>query len=99
MLRIVGFNFFDIGSMREGMIVFILLLMFIGVGSVLIVSGIKLIMFIVILMFVIVYLWGKKEMVIFCCFIKYLIIIKVLVVSVIGLFFVFLGIFVLMVIE
>lgn len=97
--RTAGFNSVDFGSMREGTIVFVLLLMFIGAGSASTASGIKLTTFIVILMSVIAYLRGQKETVIFRRTIKYPIIIKALAVSVISLFIVFIGIFVLTITE
>lgn len=97
--RTAGFNSLDFGSMREGTIVFTLLLMFIGAGSASTASGIKLTTFIVILTSVIAYLRGKKETVIFRRSIKYPIIIKALAVSVTSLFIVFLGIFALTITE
>ncbi|MBJ7571953.1 TrkH family potassium uptake protein [Bacillus halotolerans] len=97
--RTAGFNSVDFGSMREGTIVFVLLLMFIGAGSASTASGIKLTTFIVILMSVIAYLKGHKETVIFRRTIKYPIIIKALAVSVISLFIVFIGIFALTITE
>ncbi|MBV5123572.1 TrkH family potassium uptake protein [Bacillus halotolerans] len=97
--RTAGFNSADFGSMREGTIVFVLLLMFIGAGSASTASGIKLTTFIVILMSVIAYLKGHKETVIFRRTIKYPIIIKALAVSVISLFIVFIGIFALTITE
>ncbi|MBU8747931.1 TrkH family potassium uptake protein [Bacillus subtilis] len=97
--RTAGFNSLDFGSMREGTIVFTLLLMFIGAGSASTASGIKLTTFIVILTSVIAYLRGKKETVIFRRSIKYPIIIKALAVSVTSLFIVFLGIFTLTITE
>ncbi len=97
--RTAGFNSVDFGSMREGTIVFVLLLMFIGAGSASTASGIKLTTFIVILMSAIAYLRGQKETVIFRRTIKYPIIIKALAVSVISLFIVFIGIFVLTITE
>ncbi|MBV7321710.1 TrkH family potassium uptake protein [Bacillus halotolerans] len=97
--RTAGFNSVDFGSMREGTIVFVLLLMFIGAGSASTASGIKLTTFLVILMSVITYLRGHKETVIFRRTIKYPIIIKALAVSVISLFIVFIGIFALTITE
>ncbi|WP_434813800.1 TrkH family potassium uptake protein [Bacillus halotolerans] len=97
--RTAGFNSVDFGSMREGTIVFVLLLMFIGAGSASTASGIKLTTFLVILMSVIAYLRGHKETVIFRRTIKYPIIIKALAVSVISLFIVFIGIFALTITE
>ncbi|WP_350252962.1 TrkH family potassium uptake protein [Bacillus halotolerans] len=97
--RTAGFNSVDFGSMREGTIVFVLLLMFIGAGSASTASGIKLTTFLVILMSVIAYLRGHKETVIFRRTIKYTIIIKALAVSVISLFIVFIGIFALTITE
>ncbi|MCV0026188.1 TrkH family potassium uptake protein [Bacillus halotolerans] len=97
--RTAGFNSVDFGSMREGTIVLVLLLMFIGAGSASTASGIKLTTFLVILMSVIAYLRGHKETVIFRRTIKYPIIIKALAVSVISLFIVFIGIFALTITE
>ncbi len=63
--RTAGFNSIDIGSMNEGSLLFMILLMFIGAGSASTGSGIKLTTFLVILIAMYTYLKGRKEAVAF----------------------------------
>ncbi|MFS0788356.1 TrkH family potassium uptake protein [Shouchella sp. 1P09AA] len=63
--RTAGFNSIDIGSMSEGSLLLMVLLMFIGAGSASTGSGIKLTTFIVILIAMFTYLKGRKEAVAF----------------------------------
>ncbi|MBP3949857.1 TrkH family potassium uptake protein [Bacillus suaedae] len=97
--RTAGFNSLDIGSMTDGSIVFMLLLMFIGAGSASTGSGIKLTTFIVIVMAVITFLKGRNETVIFNRTIKNQIIIRSLAIVIMSLMVIFLTIFALSITE
>lgn len=97
--RTAGFNSLDIGSMTDGSIVFMLLLMFIGAGSASTGSGIKLTTFIVIVMAVVTFLKGRNETVIFNRTIKNQIIIRSLAIVIMSLMVIFLTIFALSITE
>lgn len=97
--RTAGFNSLDIGSLTDGSIVLMLLLMFIGAGSASTGSGIKLSTFIVILFAVGSFLRGRTDTVIFERTIKPSTIMRSLAIVVTSLFAVFLTIFILAITE
>lgn len=55
----------DYGGMEELFILFMMILMFIGVGSVLIGGGIKLMTFVILIIFVFFFFRKKEEIVLF----------------------------------
>jgi trk system potassium uptake protein len=97
--RTAGFNTIDIGSLNESTIFLILLLMFIGAGSASTGGGIKLTTFIVIILAVISYLKGKKDIVVGRRSINETLVFRSLAISAIGLFFVFIAVFILNITE
>jgi trk system potassium uptake protein len=97
--RTAGFNTIDIGSLNESTIFLILLLMFIGAGSASTGGGIKLTTFIVIILAVISYLKGKKDIVVGRRSINETLVFRSLAISAIGLFFVFIAVFILNISE
>jgi trk system potassium uptake protein len=97
--RTAGFNTIDIGNLNESTIFLILLLMFIGAGSASTGGGIKLTTFIVIILAVISYLKGKKDIVVGRRSINETLVFRSLAISAIGLFFVFIAVFILNITE
>lgn len=97
--RTAGFNTLDIGSLHEGTISFMLLLMFVGAGSASTGGGIKLTTFLVILLSVLTFLRQKTQIKIGKRAIKDQIVIRSLAISTISILFIFLAVFILNITE
>lgn len=97
--RTAGFNTLDTASLNDSTIFFILLLMFIGAGSASTGGGIKLTTFIVIVLSVAIFLKGKEAITLGRRSINQSIIFRSLAISVIGILFIFLGVFLLTITE
>ncbi|PWU69229.1 TrkH family potassium uptake protein [Gracilibacillus dipsosauri] len=97
--RTAGFNTLDIGSLEEPTVFFMLLLMFIGAGSASTGGGIKLTTFIIIILSVLTFLRGKKEITISERTINQTYILRSLAIATMGLFFVFIAVFILTIVE
>lgn len=93
--RTAGFNTLDIGSLQNGTIVFMLLLMFVGAGSASTGGGIKLTTFLVICLTVLSFLKEDKQLTIGHRTIKDRTIFKSLSILVISIMFIFLAVFIL----
>ncbi|MES1043143.1 Ktr system potassium transporter B [Bacillus obstructivus] len=97
--RTAGFNTLDIGSLHEGTITLMLLLMFVGAGSASTGGGIKLTTFIVIALSVLTFLRGKSHITIANRSIKDNIIYRSLAVLTISIVFIFISVFILNITE
>jgi trk system potassium uptake protein TrkH len=97
--RTAGFNTLDIGSLHEGTISFMLLLMFVGAGSASTGGGIKLTTFLVIVLSVLTFLRQKTQIKIGNRAIKDQIVIRSLAISTISILFIFLAVFILNITE
>lgn len=97
--RTAGFNSLDIGSMHEGSITLMLLLMFIGAGSASTGGGIKLTTFLVLVFSVLAFLREKQNITIGRRTIKDKIVFRSLAISAISSFFIFLAVFILNITE
>ncbi|MXQ55845.1 TrkH family potassium uptake protein [Shimazuella alba] len=97
--RTAGFNTLDIGSLHEGTISFMLLLMFVGAGSASTGGGIKLTTFLVIVLSVLTFLRQKTQIKIGNRAIKVQIVIRSLAISTISILFIFLAVFILNITE
>ncbi|MDC3417651.1 TrkH family potassium uptake protein [Aquibacillus salsiterrae] len=97
--RTAGFNTLDIGSLQEATLFFIILLMFIGAGSASTGGGIKLTTFFALIFAVFAFLKDSEDVVIFRRAITFSTIVRSLAISIIGLSFIFLSIFILNITE
>lgn len=97
--RTAGFNTLDIGSLHEGTISLMLLLMFVGAGSASTGGGIKLTTFIVIVLSVLAFLREKRQITIGNRSIKDQVIFRSLAILTISNLFIFFAIFILNIIE
>jgi trk system potassium uptake protein TrkH len=97
--RTAGFNTLDIGSLHEGTISFLLLLMFVGAGSASTGGGIKLTTFLVIVFSVLTFLRQKTQIKIGKRAIKDQIVIRSLAIATISILFIFLAVFILNITE
>ncbi|WP_186579282.1 TrkH family potassium uptake protein [Aquibacillus kalidii] len=97
--RTAGFNTLDIASLEESTLFFIILLMFIGAGSASTGGGIKLTTFFALIFAVFSFLKENEEIVIFRRAITFSTIVRSLAITIIGLSYIFLAIFILNITE
>ncbi|WP_221567794.1 TrkH family potassium uptake protein [Alkalihalobacillus sp. TS-13] len=97
--RTAGFNTIEIGNMDEATLFLIMILMFIGAGSASTGGGIKLTTFLAMVLSVITFLKRKEDIMVFRRSITDRIIVRSLAISIIGIFVIFLGVFILDITE
>lgn len=97
--RTAGFNTLDYGSMEESTLLFTMILMFIGAGSVSTGGGIKLTTFVILMVAVIAFFKKKENVVLFHRTIKTTTITRALAIFVASQFLIFSAVFILMLTE
>lgn len=97
--RTAGFNTLEIGSLNDSTLFFMIILMFIGAGSASTSGGVKLTTFLILMLTATSFINRKEEINVFKRSITDSTVVRSLAITVIGIFFIFIGIFILDITE